>query len=130
MIEPMSVVRKNSLQNVAGSWNMNIPTTTAPTAPMPVHTGYAVPNGIVCLALARSTALSTYSKANAAIQVHHSVPVTPLAFPKLYVNPTSHSPATIKIIQFIFSHSFKNIMFFLNSSINVSLSYLFCSFII
>ena len=39
MIDPMSVVRKNNLQNVAGSLKTNIPTTTAPTAPMPVHTG-------------------------------------------------------------------------------------------
>ena len=35
----MSVVRKNTRQNVAGSRNTKIPTSTAPMAPMPVHTG-------------------------------------------------------------------------------------------
>ena len=39
IIEAMSVVRKNNLQNVAGSLKMSMPTSTAPTAPMPVHTG-------------------------------------------------------------------------------------------
>ena len=36
----MSVVMKNSRQNVAGSLKNMMPTTTVPTAPMPVHTGY------------------------------------------------------------------------------------------
>lgn len=39
IIDPISVVRKNSRQNVAGSLNMKIPTITAPTAPIPVQTG-------------------------------------------------------------------------------------------
>ena len=47
IIEMMRVVMENNLQKVAGSRNMNIPTITAPTAPIPVQTGYAVPNGIV-----------------------------------------------------------------------------------
>ena len=102
IIDPMRVVKKNNLQKVAGSRDMRIPTSTAPTAPIPVHTGYAVPKGIVCVALARNTALSTYITANAEIQVHHSAPVTPFARPRLYVKPTSQSPATIKIIQFIY----------------------------
>ena len=103
----MRVVRKNNLQKVAGSRNMNIPTSTAPTAPIPVHTGYAIPNGIVCVALARNKALSTYRTANAEIQVNHSVPVTPFVRPRQYVKPTSHSPAIINIIQFIFVSRFK-----------------------
>ena len=45
----MRVVKKNNLQKVAGSRNMRIPTSTAPTAPIPVHTGYAVPKGMVCV---------------------------------------------------------------------------------
>ena len=52
----MRVVKKNNHQKVAGSRNMTIPTITAPTAPIPVHTGYAVPNGIVCVALASKIA--------------------------------------------------------------------------
>lgn len=39
MIDAMRVVRKNSRQKVAGSLKMKMPITTAPTAPMPVHTG-------------------------------------------------------------------------------------------
>ena len=39
IIDAISVVRKNTLQNVAGSRNTKIPTNTAPTAPIPVHTG-------------------------------------------------------------------------------------------
>ena len=35
----MRVVRKKRRQNVAGSLKMKIPTKTAPTAPIPVHTG-------------------------------------------------------------------------------------------
>ena len=42
----MRVVKKNNLQKVTGSRNINIPMSTAPTAPIPVHTGYAVPKGI------------------------------------------------------------------------------------
>ena len=36
--EPMSVHRKNKRIKVVGSLNTKIPTTTVPTAPMPVHT--------------------------------------------------------------------------------------------
>ncbi len=38
-------------QKVAGSLNMKIPTSTVPTAPIPVHTAYAVPIGSVSVAL-------------------------------------------------------------------------------
>ncbi len=38
---------KNNRQNVAGSLKKIIPTMTVPTAPIPVHTGYAVPIGMV-----------------------------------------------------------------------------------
>ena len=39
MIEPINVVRKKRRQKVAGSLKMKMPTSTAPTAPIPVHTG-------------------------------------------------------------------------------------------
>lgn len=39
IIERMSVVMKNMRQNVAGSLKNTMPTMTAPTAPIPVHTG-------------------------------------------------------------------------------------------
>lgn len=38
-IDIINVVMKNNRQNVAGSLKKNIPTKTAPTAPIPVHTG-------------------------------------------------------------------------------------------
>ena len=38
-MDAMSVVMKNSRQNVAGSWKKRMPTSTVPTAPMPVQTG-------------------------------------------------------------------------------------------
>ena len=38
-IERISVLRKNTLQKVAGSWKTKMPNNTAPTAPMPVQTG-------------------------------------------------------------------------------------------
>lgn len=38
-MDATKVVIKNSLQNVAGSLKMKIPTRTVPTAPIPVHTG-------------------------------------------------------------------------------------------
>ncbi len=49
-IEAINVAIKNSLQKSAGSLKKRIPMITAPTAPMPVHTAYAVPMGKVCVA--------------------------------------------------------------------------------
>lgn len=59
IIEPIRVVRKNNRQKDMDSSKIKIPTSTAPTAPMPVHTGYAVPKGNVCVAFANNTALKT-----------------------------------------------------------------------
>lgn len=49
----INVVIKNNRPKFAGSLKNKIPTNTVPTAPMPVHTGYAVPMGKVCVALAK-----------------------------------------------------------------------------
>jgi len=38
---------KNMRQKLTGSLNKKIPINTVPTAPMPVHTAYAVPIGKV-----------------------------------------------------------------------------------
>lgn len=46
MIEAISMVIKNSRQKSEASLNKNIPIIAVPTAPMPVHTAYAVPIGI------------------------------------------------------------------------------------
>ena len=102
-IDPMSVAVKNSRQNVAGSLKKRIPTITVPTAPIPVQTGYAMPNGMVCVTFANNPILTTENTANPPIQSHHCSPSTHFARPRQYVKPTSHSPATININQFIFN---------------------------
>jgi len=53
IIELISVKIKNILQKPAGSLRKNIPIIAMPTAPMPVHIAYAVPRGIVSMALLR-----------------------------------------------------------------------------
>ena len=97
----MRVVMKNSLQNVAGSLNTTMPSITVPTAPIPVHTGYAVPIGIVCVTFANRVILSIVKMRKPLIQYHQNRPSAVLALPRQYVNPTSHSPAIINRIQFI-----------------------------
>ena len=57
MTEAISVQMKNILANEAGSWNTNIPRMTVSTAPIPVHTGYAVLMGSTCVAFASKTML-------------------------------------------------------------------------
>lgn len=57
-MEPMSVTMKNTRQKVAGSPNSHMPTIAVPTAPMPVHTAYAVPMGKVCVAFTSSAMLA------------------------------------------------------------------------
>ena len=51
MTEAISVKIKNNRQNSEGSLNKSIPITAVPTAPIPVHTAYAVPIGKLCVDL-------------------------------------------------------------------------------
>jgi len=44
-MDAIKVVKKTNRQKSAGSLKKIIPTITVPTAPMPVHTAYAVPIG-------------------------------------------------------------------------------------
>lgn len=97
----MSVNVKNNRQNDAGSLNIKIPMITVPTAPIPVHTGYAVPRGIVFVALVRRTILRIHRIAKDTYQMAALFPVVRLPFPRQNAKPVSHSPAIIKIIQFI-----------------------------
>lgn len=92
---------KNSLQNEAGSLNTKIPTMTVPTAPIPVHTGYAVPRGMVFVALVSSTMLRMHNKAKAVYHNAALFPVSILPFPRQNAKPVSHIPAIINIIQSI-----------------------------
>ena len=100
-IEEMSRVMKNNLQKVAGSPKKRMPTMTVPTAPMPVQTGYAVPMGSVCVALASRAMLSMLKHIKPPIHAHHSMPSVSLALPRQKVKATSQSPAAIRINQFI-----------------------------
>src|SRR4030095_10220805 len=54
MISTMQTMRAA----VAGSLNRNMPSTAAPTAPIPVHAAYAVPTGRILTAMARSQKLN------------------------------------------------------------------------
>ena len=103
---------KNRRQKEAGSLNTRIPTSTVPTAPMPVHTGYAVPSGIVFAAFVSSTMLSTQIAANAVYQRTALFPVARFPLPRQKAKPVSHSPASIKIIQSIIKIRCTNIRMF------------------
>lgn len=103
MIEPISVVRNNKRRKVAGSQNTSMPTKAVPTAPMPVHTAYAVPMGSVCVAFIKSAMLMMSAKANPPYQRYISEPVVSFALPKQKAKATSNSPAMTNVIQFIFT---------------------------
>ena len=92
---------KNNRQNVAGSLKQSMPTITVPTAPIPVHTGYAVPMGIVCTALASRVMLRVRHIRNPAPQRHHGTPDNPFILPRQNAKPVSKHPAIIRRIQFM-----------------------------
>ena len=99
MIDAISVLKKNTRQNVAGSLKMKIPTNTVPTAPIPVHTAYAVPIGNSCVALYNNSMLIERQTKNPAIHHVAVIPDVSLAFPRQDANPTSNKPAIINSIQ-------------------------------
>jgi hypothetical protein len=103
MIEAMRVVIKKSLQKPAGSLNISMPTSTVPTAPIPVHTAYAVPMGKLWVALIKRIMLTDKARRKAAYHRYIAFPVCSLAFPKQKAKATSNNPAIIKTIQFICS---------------------------
>ena len=101
MIEPISVVIKKILQKLTGSLNINMPINAVPTAPIPVHTAYAVPIGSVWVAFMSNNILTVNEIKNPPYHTYTALPVASLAFPKQDANATSKSPAIIKIIQII-----------------------------
>ena len=101
-MEPIKVNRKNNLRKETGSLNRKIPVRTVPTAPIPVHTAYAVPMGSVCVAFTNKIILILSVTRNPAYHKYISIPALSLALPRQEANPTSNKPAIIKIIQFIF----------------------------
>lgn len=82
MIDEISAKMKNKRQNVTGSWKTRIPTKTVPTAPIPVHTAYAVPIGRLCVAFANNPILITVNTRNPTIQPHQARPSTDFARPR------------------------------------------------
>lgn len=81
-MDAISVKIKNKRQKVAGSWKNSMPINTVPTAPMPVHTAYAVPIGRLCEAFANNPILRIVNVRNPAIQPHHARPSTDFARPR------------------------------------------------
>lgn len=92
---------KNRRQKSVDSLNKNIPIRAVPTAPIPVHTAYAVPIGRVCMARNKSIMLRVRHTRNPVSQSAAVVPVFSFALPRQVVNPISKSPAMISIIQFM-----------------------------
>jgi len=72
-----------------------------PTAPIPVHTAYAVPIGSVCVAFINRYMLIVRQNTKPVYQYVAIVPCVSLALPKQVANPTSNKPAMINITQFI-----------------------------
>lgn len=101
MIDPINVAIKNILQKSEGSLKKKIPISTVPTAPIPVHTAYAVPNGSVCVARYKRYMLKVRLIKKPASHQADVVPVVAFAFARQEVNPTSNRPAIIRIIQFM-----------------------------
>ena len=95
------MIIKKIRKKVAGSLNTKMPINTVPTAPIPVHTAYAVPIGSVCVAFIKSIILIDKVIKKPAYHKYISFPVASLAFPKQNANATSNRPAKIKIIKFM-----------------------------
>jgi hypothetical protein len=84
-----------SRASVAASPNSAMPRITVPTAPMPVHTAYAVPTGSVRIAHPSSTTLTIIAAAVPTLghrRVKPSVVLSPIA------QATSKTPATTSTI--------------------------------
>jgi hypothetical protein len=93
-------VKKICIADV-GSCRTNMPSSTVPTAPMPVQTGYATLSGRVLEALISRYMLAIVNNMNPAIHSQWAVPVVTLAFPRQKVKEHSQKPAIIRITQFI-----------------------------
>ena len=100
MIDAISVVIKNIRQKVAGSLKNRMPMSAVPTAPMPVHTAYAVPIGSAWLAFTSNTMLMMSDTKKPAYHPYISFPLDSFALARHDANATSNNPATINMIQF------------------------------
>lgn len=87
---------KNILQKVVGSLKKNIPTNTAPTAPIPVQTGYTVPIGIVRDARAIRYILNVKAVKKPPHHQNRDAPTAVFVLPRQNVKPTSIRPAIMR----------------------------------
>lgn len=78
-----------------------MPISVVPTAPIPVHTAYAVPIGRFWIAFIRSSILTVRHITNPTYHKYIEVPVVSFAFARQEANATSNNPAKINTIQFI-----------------------------
>ncbi len=77
-----------------------MPINTVPTAPMPVHTAYAVPIGNVCVAFINSNILAVRQIKKPAYQYSDVELCVSLALPRQVAKATSKRPAIMSNIQF------------------------------
>ena len=90
---------KNIFQKLTLSLKKKIPINAVPTAPTPANTAYEMLIGIFLLAIIRNHMLKKREMPNA---IYHNVAAFPdvsFAFTRHEVNPTSKSPAKMRIIQ-------------------------------
>ena len=92
---------KNIRQKFVGSLKIKIPTRTVPTAPIPVHTAYAVPIGNVCDALNNKNILIARHTKKPSSHNIVVAPVLSLALPKQVAKPISKNPPITSNTQFI-----------------------------
>ena len=92
---------KRILQKVAGSLKITIPIIADPTAPIPVHTAYAVPMGSVCVAFSNKPMLMINAIKKPRYQKYTILPVAVLALPRHAANAISNKPPIINRIQFM-----------------------------
>src|SRR3954468_14982763 len=88
--------RHASLLAAADSPNSTIPSPTVPTAPIPVHTAYAVPSGRLRVATPTRNKLATIMIA-VATEGHSRV--NPSEYFSPIENPVSNTPPTTRIVQ-------------------------------
>jgi hypothetical protein len=100
MIDIINVLMKKTRQKVAGSLKIKIPTSTLPTAPIPVQTAYAVPIGSSLVTFTSKTMLIVRHTKNPAYQKIMVFPDDSLALPRQVAKATSNNPAIINNIQF------------------------------
>jgi len=87
---------KNNRQKSAGSLKKIMPTIKVPTEPMPVHTAYALPTGMVSTALYISQKLTNKKNKKAVVHNKNKEPVVSFIFAREILKPISKRPAIIK----------------------------------